>query len=598
MVAKITYNACSVKASNIISRSNDMSSRREFLQYYSGLGFEDNPFAHTNADEEERLPEYFVPPPYFESAFGNPLKPKSFIVFAPRGGGKSAQRRMIELRSSENSILSITYDNFDFPDVSKAGDVKIYHHLKRIIRFILTGLLVNIYSNPDSANLLEKADKQIFLKLAAEHLGDIKSTDLTIALDSLKSLKDKFKDVWNEWFPAIGIGLQSVVKLLKPIHDFGDNISTLTKFQDPEFKTPDSLKFQLKLLVDLSQKLKWNSIYILVDRVDEASTTGNNVKDSFSLLEPLLRDLSLLEFPGMGFKFFLWDQLQPLCQDVVRTDRVNQEGLDWDNQMLTAMWEKRLLAFSGKKIRGLEQISVPLIPYSIDDLCFIFSNQSPRDLIRIGDQILSEQQEIDPNSTAITEPAIYKALDKFCTKRAAEIIKKERVLNELRKTRQVDFTIPYLANQIFKEVQSSTRNRMMMWRSEGGIIDVDRIEDPESKQDSKVKLFAIKDIRVAKEIYPELSIPDFLKQKYRKCPQCNASVIRDWGESASSSVCQDCQYDLQSDKDDLELWKRKNIAVARRRRYREESLDEKAMQLSLFDESAESQINKTSDGKP
>ena len=131
--------------------------------------------------------------------------------------------------------------------------------------------------------------------------------------------------------------------------------------------------------------------------------------------------------------------------------------------MLTAMWGKRLLAFSGKKIERLHQISEPLIPYTIDDLCFIFSNQSPRDLIRIGDQILSEQQEIDPNSIAITEPAIYKALDKFCTKRAAEIIKKERVLNELRKTRQVDFTIPYLANQIFKEVQSSTRNRMMMW---------------------------------------------------------------------------------------------------------------------------------------
>jgi hypothetical protein len=131
-----------------------MVSRREFLQYYSGLGFEDNPFAQTNADEEDRLPEYFVSPPYFESVFGNPLKPKSFIVFAPRGGGKSAQRRMIELRSSENNILSITYDNFDFADVNKASDVKIHHHLKRIIRFILTGLLVNLRPNPKDANLL------------------------------------------------------------------------------------------------------------------------------------------------------------------------------------------------------------------------------------------------------------------------------------------------------------------------------------------------------------------------------------------------------------------------------------------------------------
>jgi hypothetical protein len=566
-----------------------MKSRGELLRYYSGLGFEDNPFAHTNADDEERLPEYFVPPPYFESVFGNPSQPKSFIVFAPRGGGKSAQRRMIELRSSEHKILSITYDNFDFPDVGKASEIRIHHHLKRIIRFILTGLLVNIYSDQDSINLLSKEDKQLFLKLSAEHLGDIKGTDLTIALDSLKSLKDKFKDVWNDWFPAIGLGMQSVLKLLKPFYDFGDSLTGLSKFQDPEFKASDSLKFQLKLLVDLSQKLGWNSIYILVDRVDEASTTGNNVKDSFHLLEPLLRDLSLLEFPGIGFKLFLWDQIQPLCQDVVRTDRVNQETLDWDEIMLTAMWEKRLLAFSGRKIQGLNQISTPLMPYTIDQLCFIFANQSPRDLIRIGEQILSEQQEIDSNSTIISESSVYKAIDKFCSKRTLELIKKDRVLNELRKTRQVDFTIPYLANKIFKEVQSSTRNRMMIWREEGAIVDIERIEDPESKQDAKVKLFAIKDIRVAKEIYPELSIPDFLSQKYKKCPQCGATVLRDWDESVSSSICQDCQYDLDSEIDDLEAWKRKSIALSRRRRYRAESLDEKALQLSFFDDQSDNQ---------
>ena len=130
-----------------------MASRREFRQFFSGLGFEDNPFAYTNADEEDRLPEYFVSPPYFESVFGDPKKPKSFIVFAPRGGGKTAQRRMIERQSADNEILAITYDNFDFSDVNKPHDVKIYHHLRRIIRFILTGLLVNLHSKPQLMQL-------------------------------------------------------------------------------------------------------------------------------------------------------------------------------------------------------------------------------------------------------------------------------------------------------------------------------------------------------------------------------------------------------------------------------------------------------------
>jgi len=64
------------------------------------------------------------------------------------------------------------------------------------------------------------------------------------------------------------------------------------------------------------------------------------------------------------------------------------------------------------------------------------------------------------------------------------------------------------------------------------------------------------------------------------------------GESASSSVCQDCQYDLDSEKDGLEIWKRQNIAFARRKRYREETLDDKAMQLSLFEDGFDKQIHK------
>lgn len=558
-----------------------MTSRREYLKFFSSLGFDENPFAHTNADEEERLPQYFVPPPYFDSVFGDPEKPQSFIVFAPRGGGKSAQRRMIESKSADNNVLAITYDQFEFPDIKKASEITISHHLRLIIRTILIGLLIQLNSNSILENKLTKEDKQIFLKLAAEHLSSIKSSDLKIAIESLKSLKDKVKDFWNEWIPAIGFGLQAVLKLLKPIEDLGDNISNLTRFYDPEFKSSDNLKFQLKLLVDLSTKLGWKSIYILVDRVDESAFTGNNSQDSFDLIQPLLRDLQLLEFRGIAFKFFLWDQLQPLCENVVRTDRVKVEILDWDDEMLTIMWESRLSAFSNKKITRLQQVSQPLMP-TADDLCLIFANHSPRDLIRIGDQILDEHREIASIPEQIQENAIYKAIDKFCTKRASEVIRKEKVLNELKKARQVDFTIAYLASQIFREQPNTTRNRMVSWRSENAIIDIDRIEDVSSKTERPVKLFAIKDIRVAKEIYPELTISEFLNKKYKKCPRCNAIVLRDWGDVDSSTLCQDCQYNLANeDKDELEIWKRKQIALARRKRYREESLDQDAIQLSL-----------------
>lgn len=55
------------------------------------LGFAEDPFASTNAADEPRLASYFVPPPYFHTVQGDPRNPKSHVVLAPRGGGKTAQ---------------------------------------------------------------------------------------------------------------------------------------------------------------------------------------------------------------------------------------------------------------------------------------------------------------------------------------------------------------------------------------------------------------------------------------------------------------------------------------------------------------------------
>ncbi len=46
--------------------------------FAASLGFEENPFQYTNANLEERLPDYFVPPPYFASVLGDPSKPETF----------------------------------------------------------------------------------------------------------------------------------------------------------------------------------------------------------------------------------------------------------------------------------------------------------------------------------------------------------------------------------------------------------------------------------------------------------------------------------------------------------------------------------------
>ena len=551
--------------------------------FVNSLGFDANPFEYTNADQEDRLKDYFVPPPYFASVFGDPQNPTSFIVYAPRGGGKSAQRIMIENQCAENDVLAITYDQFEFPELAHAKDIQLHHHLRNIIKFTLLALLIDLHQNPVLKHDLNKEDRRMILALAAEYFADVKETELDQALHSLKGLKEKFKEFWNEWLPSIRLGSKVISSLLKGGLDFGD-FDKLSEFRNAEFSVAQSLKYQLKLLVNLARKLHWTSVYYLIDRVDESALTGNSVTDSFSLLKPLLRDLELLEFEGVGFKFFLWDLLQPLCDEIVRTDRIPQETLNWDTPLLHQLWERRLSAYSGTNLLCLADIAEPTKPDNIDELAFIFASHSPRDLIRIGYKILTEQVEYDPTSSKLQTTAIYTAVNKFCAQRATELFSKQRILRELRKVHQVDFTIPYLANEIFKEKQSSTRNRLMVWREQAAIIDVERIEVSNTDNVRNVKLFAIKDIRVAREIFSELDVPSFLTKKFRKCPNCDAILLRDWGDVDSSSICHDCQTDLLAERgDDLEKWRRKEFAAQNRKKYRSETLEPQAIQLELFD---------------
>jgi hypothetical protein len=542
---------------------------------FRSLGFDENPFASTNADEEERLPDYFVPPAYFPSVFGDPTRPSSFFVFAPRGGGKSAQRRMIESKCAQEQVLSITYDRFEFPGITKASEVTLSAHLQRIIQRCLMGLLVALNADPALASNLSKHERELLVRLAGHHLKGMNAEKLQATLDSLKSLKHKVQDFWNEWLPVIGPALNVLLQKLT-----GVDIDQLGSYDTVAPQGGFSQKFDLSQAVELAHKLGFRSVYVLIDRVDEAELTGNDALASFQLIEPLVRDLELLELRGIAFKFFLWDRLETPYLDTARTDRVRHETLSWDDPMLSDMWRKRLSVYSDGRVESLDAIAEELPAYSLDALALIFANHSPRDMVRIGAQVLAEQQEIDAASTTIRQAAIVRGIDKFCALRSRELLT-TRTLSDLRKVRQVDFTISYLAGEVFREQQTNTRNRISRWRREGAVDDIDRIDNPKSDQARQVKLFAVLDVRVAREIMSGSSLLAFLDSKYKRCPTCGNAVIRDWGERDTVSWCDTCQFDLggEAKADSWEVWRRREHAAEVWRERRRLQIE----QQSLFD---------------
>lgn len=255
-------------------------------EFFNNLGFDSNPFQFTNADDEDRLEKYFIPPSYFDSVWGNPENPKSAVVFAPRGGGKTAQRKMIEFESKTNGkVLCVNYSRFEFS--KKVQNIELSDHLQKIIQIIVTDVLTKLNEEPELIKHLDETDKKYLKILVDKYLGNISEQDFKDVIDALSNFSDKTKKFWNDHLGTINAGINIVLSKLglsgveaKPIEESS--------------KLDKSLKYRLEKLQKIIFKMNFIAIYILIDKVDEAAITGNDANLSSRLIEPLLKDLDTL----------------------------------------------------------------------------------------------------------------------------------------------------------------------------------------------------------------------------------------------------------------------------------------------------------------
>lgn len=502
---------------------------KEFL---ARLGFAEHPFQFTNADEEEHLQSYFVPPPYFISVWGDPDSPKSQVVFAPRGGGKSAQRRMIEYRSETSDVFAITYDRFETLNEKELESVSADYHLRNLIQKALLGFLLEFHDRHMQAPSFRRNERDQIAGLCHQYLSRITRLEALDSLNSLKTVSVKAKQFLRDWSGPLNAMFAAVLAAKGLPHaqlGLGGAATTETSLEGP-------LKTHLELVRDLILSIGYKSIYILIDKVDETAVTGNNAEASFNLVKPLLRDLELLQMRGVAFKFFLWDMLLPKYRRYARPDRLEQFELSWSESDLKKMLSRRLEAFSGKRVHDLSQLTNAELAQPLHFLVVLFAEGSPRDMIRICQEIVAEQLQINPDSTSIEIDAIAQGISKFCIRRASEILS-PAIYRELVKVARLDFTATYVANEVFKFDVNSARNKIRQWTEAGAVEKVGELDSG----GHPIYHYAVRDVRVAKAIASQLHLFEFIKNKLRSCSRCKAIMIRDWDILlAPTQTCHSC----------------------------------------------------------
>jgi len=477
-----------------------------FDEYINKLGFSINPFQFSNADKEvDLIGSYFIKPDYFEDVWGNPYNPVSNIVYAPRGGGKTAQRIMVEKRAKETQdILAITYTNHDLSEFKKIEDVTLTYHLIYLNRLNLLSFFYRI-EDPEFNFLytFSLTERQYIYKLARIYLYDTPVSFPNQAIQSLKTIEDRVIDAWKSFKEPIANIIKQISKS-KGIEVDLSNIAIDKKLQL-------SHKDNFFNIIALLKKAGYNSILILIDKVDEQNLTGNNPLASFSLIADLIKDLELLETPNLSFKFFLWDALKPYTVEAARPDRVFSYELKWTWNQIREMLSKRALAYSDGKISNFE-----ILFENIKSLgrIILFSELSPRDCVRICNRVLSEQYKSNPNSLKFSESVVDTSIEYFCREKSQELISNPTNLKYLTKTNQVSFTIEELVTNKVAADSPAIRNIINPWTTSGYLKKIGLVERKNAKS---VNEYAFQDIRLAFMSCPTLSLDNFIKHKVYRC---------------------------------------------------------------------------------
>ncbi|PRP67879.1 P-loop ATPase, Sll1717 family [Nonlabens agnitus] len=505
-----------------------------FKEYITGLGFQENPFQHTNADKEkDYLSKYFIQPDYFEDVWGDIDSPVSNIIYAPRGGGKTAQRLMIEERALQHdNVLTITYTNHDLTSFKTASDVTLLYHLEYLNRLMLLAFFDRLNSLDDFRYMFEfsNSERQYIYKLCRIYLYETPASFPKQAINSLKTISDRAVDVWNKFKTPIS----EIIKKITKAKGLEVDISKI----DLDKKLKMSHKDNFDNIRQLLNRLGLTTIYVLIDKVDEQSLTGNDPKASYDLIADLIKDLELLETPGMAFKFFLWDKLEPFCARFARPDRVFSYKLEWKSADLQEMLNERLSAYSDGNVGNAKALFHELKSLG---RVILFSELSPRDCIRICNRILSEQFKLDKESRKLFAWSTNVAIDLFSKEKVQELIDNRGNLSHLSKVNSASFTIEELVSSKVAADSAAIRNIIRPWQTAGWLQKIGLVN---RRNKRAVNEYAFIDIRFARYACNSISLDDFISKYVKKCTTENCKKISYRAFDKREYVCVNCGTSL------------------------------------------------------
>lgn len=406
--------------------------------------FTEHPFTKVAGEKEELLELYFVEPRYFSEALGDANHPKSYVIFGPRGGGKSAIRSMIEVYCNNEKfeddiggkVLSITYDDFTALRLGQLNTITLTDHVNEILKRGVAKLSLSLVERGLVGEDLPVESRGLLRWYIDEYMTDLSRLELDSILRAIESKSEKIRglianvmEIYNTLISVLNLEKIDPSKPTEIPKSRRDAISSI---------------HVMETFTRLAEDVGFKAVYILVDKIDETDYTGGQSNKAARLVHPLLTNIRLLEISRGAFKFFLWENVRSHFGEELRTDRIKMKPTEWTDSDLERMFLGRIGAYSLKRAT-IETLFKDEIKDEVINMLVKLSFRSPRDLNRLMESIFAEAAaEATDEDYKISRNAVLQGISRFAEERSDELYGEEVVKRVLKMNKPV-FTIPDVA---------------------------------------------------------------------------------------------------------------------------------------------------------
>lgn len=394
------------------------------MELYERLKFTKNPFSTFSAEQEKKfLEKVFIEPNNYKSLKSDISENRSRFIVGARGIGKTALIYKLKNDLENQNVFTVLLD--DYEGIPIKNNKKQF--LKLIIQETIKLFCVSISQNPELLKQFDKYDKEKLSFIIAEFFQTISKSELENYYNKATKfiVRNRFRQAYNKIFnKPINLILSGSIELAS---DALSKSFSLPKAESQVFyknylpeleleqiiKEPNPEKFldnykSMKLiwadLAYLINKSGFKTLTVLFDRADEYTAIGQGIDSITEFLKEILIDTSLLLAENYSFVVGIWDATKNnFDSQGVRFDKIKPFNINWNDQQLEEILNKRTLFFSSNKIRAKDIFIDNSISKIVD-----LSDSSPRYLFRQLSVIYDTQNNINSKVDKISKEAVSK----------------------------------------------------------------------------------------------------------------------------------------------------------------------------------------------